>query len=290
MKKIIVPTDFSAQATYALDLACEMAKKEEIEITLVHIIEIPKRGSSFLGSSSIATEATLEGEDPMEKIFIMKLIEKREEQFAALLQNPKYKGINIVDKLLKGTPYQEISEILTEIKADMVIMGTTGADTWEENLIGSTAEKVVRHSGCPVFTLRNPIHIKDIDNMVLASDFKDDLGDYKTVPDMLRKFFDARLHLVYINTPSHFSSEREIMESMANFTRNNELDNIEKHVYNHRNPGEGILCFANDFKMDLIMMTTSGERSGIFRLFDHSIAEEVVNHSKKPVITLNLHK
>ena len=292
MKRIIVPTDFSTQATYALDLACEMAKKEESEITLVHIIEIPK-SSSNLGSSSLDVEGTLavgESGDPMAKIFTMKLIERRKEQFASILEDPKYKEVNIVEKLLKGTPYQQISEIIADIKADMIIMGTTGADTWEENLIGSTAEKVVRHSTCPVFTLRNAIHAKDIDNIVLASDFKEDLGNYKNVPNTLTKFFDAKLHLVYINTPGHFSSDREIMESMDNFIKANDLSKITKHIYSHRNAGEGILHFADDHKMDLIMMATSGERSGLFRLFDHSIAEDVVNHSKKPVITLNLHK
>ncbi len=290
MKKIIVPTDFSNQATFALDLAYEIAKKEGAEITLVHVIEIPKKNTAFLGSS-IDTEATLEGEDPMERVFYLKLIEKREEQFVEILDNPKYKGVTIKEKLVRGTPYEKIGELLTDVKADLIIMGTTGADSWEENLIGSTAEKVVRHSKCPVLTLRNRFHVKDIKRIVLASDFKDDLETYKSVPRTLKNFFNAELHLVYVNTPGHFMNEREIMKQMDEFTEDNKLGKIERHIYCHNNAGEGILNFAEDYKMDLIMMTTSGERSGIFRLFNHSIAEEIVNHSKKhPVVTLNIHK
>ncbi len=290
MKKIVVPTDFSNQATFALDLACEMAKKEETEITLVHVVEIPKQSTSFLGGASVDTEATLSGEDPMEKIYIMKLIERREEQFAALLEDPKYKDANIVDKLVKGTPYQEIGEIISELNADLIIMGTTGADSWEESLIGTTAEKVVRYSTCPVFTLRNRVHVKDINHIVFASDFKDDLAGFKHVPMMLKNFFDADLHLLYVNTPGHFSNERDILKQMDDFTAGNDLGSIERHIYSHKNPGEGILFFAQDHKMDLIMMSTSGERSTFMKLFDHSIAEDVVNHAKLPVVTLNLHQ
>jgi nucleotide-binding universal stress UspA family protein len=41
--------------------------------------------------------------------------------------------------------------------------------------------------------------------------------------------------------------------------------------------------------MDLVMMATYG-RSGFSRLFEHSIAEDVVNFSKKPVVTFNLNQ
>ncbi len=134
------------------------------------------------------------------------------------------------------------------------------------------------------------MHVKDINNIVLASDFKEGLRDYKSVPTMLQKFFDAKLHLLYVNTPGHFTNERDIKKEMEDFTKDNELDSIERHIYCHKNPGEGILSFAEDYGMDLVMMSTSGERSTFLKLFDHSIAEDVVNHSKKPVVTVNLHQ
>ena len=52
---------------------------------------------------------------------------------------------------------------------------------------------------------------------------------------------------------------------------------------------EGIVWFAEDYKMDMVMMATSG-RTGFSRIFEHSIAEDVVNFSKKPVVTFNLNQ
>lgn len=292
MKRIIVPTDFSEQATYALDFACDIARKDEdkdVEVTLVHVVEIPKKSASFLGGSAIDTEATLSEEESMERLFILKLIERRKNQFQELLADPKYSDVNINDRLLRGTPYEEIGQTITEVQADMIIMGTTGADTWEEGLIGSTAEKVVRFATCPVFTTREPVNINKIKKVVLASDFKDDLGEYKDLPAKVQKIFGATLHLVYVNTLNHFLNDREIHSRMDEYIAQNKLSGVHKHVYNHKDAVDGILWFAEDYKMDLILMTTAGERSGLFKLFDHSKAEEVVNHAKIPVVTANLH-
>jgi nucleotide-binding universal stress UspA family protein len=94
--------------------------------------------------------------------------------------------------------------------------------------------------------------------------------------------------MVYINTPSHFINEREIIATMTEFANRNELDDHKIHVYSHQNEEEGIVWFSEDNKMDMLMMATYG-RSGLSRLFEHSIAEDVVNFSKKPVVTFNLH-
>lgn len=290
MKKIIVPTDFSDQATYALNLACELAAKEDVEITLVHVVEIPKANAAFLGNSSINTEATLGGDDPTEHIFILKLLEKRKQQFDELLNSPEYSKFNIQGRLLQGTPYQEIGEVISQVQADLIIMGTTGVSSWAESVIGSTAEKVVRHSVCPVLTLREPVQVDAINNIALASDFKDDFGKYNNLPGKLKELFNANLHLTYINTPGHFLNEREVMVRIGDFIESKKLKDVKKHVYSHQNAVEGIIAFAEDYNIDLVVMATSGERSGIYKLFDHSIAEAVVNHSAKPIVTFNLHK
>jgi nucleotide-binding universal stress UspA family protein len=73
------------------------------------------------------------------------------------------------------------------------------------------------------------------------------------------------------------------------FAKKNELDDHKIHVYSHQNEEEGIVWFTEDFKMDMVMMATYG-RTGFSRLFEHSIAEDVVNFSKKPVVTFNIHQ
>lgn len=289
MKKIIVPTDFSQQAAYALDLASEIAAKTGATIVLMHVIEYAKKTTTFLGSTSLSTMGSLSTGIEMDDLYFIQLFKKRKNQMAEVLSDPSYANIEITDKILLGTPYHAIEEEITESEADFIIMGTTGVNDWEESLIGSTAEKVVRHASCPVLTLRKKVRLMDIEKIVFAADFKELKPSYIDVVKSIQSLFEADLHLVYVNTPSHFRNERDIIEKLNDFAKENTLDNHNIHVYSHEHEEEGIVWFTEDFKMDMVMMATYG-RSGFSRLFEHSIAEDVVNFSKKPVVTFNLNQ
>ncbi len=288
MKKIIVPTDFSEQAQHALDLASEIAVITGAKIVLMHVIEYAKKQTTFLGSSALTTMGSLSTGVEMDDVYFIQLFKRRKAQLAEILSDPSYANIDIIDKILLGTPYHAIEEEITESDADFIIMGTTGVNDWEESLIGSTAEKVVRHASCPVLTLRKKVKLMDIDRIVFASDFKELKPAYIHIVKSIQKLFEAELHMVFINTPGRFNNEREIINNLKNFANENDLDHHKIHVYSHQHEEEGIVWFTEDFKMDMVMMATYG-RAGFSRLFDHSIAEDVVNFSKKPVVTFNLH-
>lgn len=289
MKKIIVPTDFSEQAQHALDLACEIASNTGAKIVLMHVIEYAKKQTTFLGSSALNTMGSLSTGVEMDDIYFIQLYQKRRDQLAEILSDPVYANVDITDKILLGTPYHAIEEEITTSDADFIIMGTTGVNDWAESLIGSTAEKVVRHASCPVLTLRKKVKLNNIGKIAFASDFKEETPIYMRIVKSIQKLFGAELHMVYINTPGNFKNEREIIKNLKEFSIKNELDDHKIHVYSHQNEEEGIVWFTEDFKMDMVMMATYG-RTGFSRLFEHSIAEDVVNFSKKPVITFNIHQ
>ena len=289
MKKIIVPTDFSEQAQHALDLASEIANETGAKIVLMHVIEFAKRKTTFLGSSELSTMGSLSTGAEIDDVYFIQLFKRRKNQMAEILSDPSYANIDITDKILMGTPYHAIEEEITESDADFIIMGTTGVNDWEESLIGSTAEKVVRHASCPVLTLRKKVKLMDIKKIVFASDFKETKPAYMRIVKSIQKLFGAELHIVYVNTPGHFVNEREIIRNLKKFVDEIELDDHKIHAYSHQHEEEGIVWFTEDFKIDMVMMATYG-RTGFSRLFDHSIAEDVVNFSKRPVVTFNLHQ
>ncbi len=288
MKTIIVPTDFSKQAGYALDFASEIAVREGVTITLLHVVEYSKKETLFLEDSTLTTMATLPEDTINEDVFYIELYKKRKHQMAELVNNPKYQAVELKPKIVMGTPYHAIEEEITNVDADLIVMGTTGISDWEESLIGSTAEKVVRRASCPVLTLREPLRLDNVKNILYASDFHKLSGSHIPIIEEMQRFFGAKIHFLYINSPNNFQNQKEINETIESFAKHNGFDNYEIHIYAHRHREEGIIEFAEDYHMDIIMMATHG-RSGISRLFEHSIAEGVVNYSKKPVVTFNLH-
>jgi nucleotide-binding universal stress UspA family protein len=287
MKKIIVPTDFSEQAKFALDLASEIAEQAGAEIVLMNVLEYSSNKPVFLGSSSITSMGSVSTGVARDDVYFIELYKRRKEQMAELLSDPKYGKVDITDKLMMGNPYHAIVEEITEFEADLIVMGTTGVNDWQESLIGSTAERVVRNASCPVITLRNGIRMQDIRRIALASDFEDQNPAFISFVKSIHELFEAVLHLVYINTPGRFKNQREIYEELQAYAEAHELENHELHIYSHQLEEDGIVWFTEDYDMDMIMMATSG-RSALSRLFDSSIAEDVVNFSRKPVVTFNL--
>jgi nucleotide-binding universal stress UspA family protein len=289
MKKIVVPTDFSEQAGNALDFAYEIARKSDAKITLLHVIEHAAHRATFMGSTSLSATVDISTGVEMDDIYYIELFKRRKQQMAEVLSDPKFEKMDIDDKIMLGTPYDAIEDEITETEADLIVMGTAGVSNWEESLIGSVAEKVVRHASCPVFTLRYPVSLENIHRIAFASDLKDKDAPYLDLVKQLQDFFSAEMNFVYINTPSDFKNERDIKSTMKSVAEAHDFKYFKMHVYSNKSEEEGIVQFSEDYKMDMIMMATYG-RTGLSRIFDHSIAEDVVNFSKRPVLTFNLHK
>ena len=67
----------------------------------------------------------------------------------------------------------------------------------------------------------------------------------------------------------------------------NSLQNYTINIYNDKVEEDGIIYFAQDIEADLIALATHG-RTGLLHLLSGSIAEDVVNHAKRPVWTFRL--
>ncbi len=71
---------------------------------------------------------------------------------------------------------------------------------------------------------------------------------------------------------------------MEAFAKKLQLKNYTINVFNDLTEEEGIVYFADSINADLIAMATHG-RTGFAHVLAGSIAEEVVSHSKRPVLT-----
>jgi nucleotide-binding universal stress UspA family protein len=282
MKTILVPTDFSEQAQYALDLAYGVAKKSSATVKLLNVVEAP-HGTSFNAMGEVTAP------DGMDSMFFAQLLKRQKDNLAKLVKNPKYEDINVEGEVEVGNPYESISRTITDHQVDLVIMGTQGSSGLEEMLVGSNTEKVVRRAKCPVLTVKEAVDPDSIKDIVFATNLRDASEKLVSALLELQKLFSAKLHIISVNTPSTFETDRFYRKEMKKFVDQHKIENYTLNIYNDDVEEDGIVFFAEDINADMIALATHGRR-GISHLLSGSIAEDIVNHAKRPVWTFNLKK
>lgn len=278
MKKILVPTDFSKSALMATEVAADIAMKANAEIVVLHVVE-EISGNSFNIEGEIDMTGSWE-----EKIFTMKLIERGRKQLAKLSSDLKERGLKVRSELRLGTPFHGMRTIITDHKVDLVVMGTAGQSKMEEMVIGTNTEKVVRHAQCPVLTVHKKPASGDFRNIVYATSMSEDEEIFSRIIRKTQQIYDSTIHLVRINTPGNFQRDASVKKYMQSFAKKLQLKNFTLNVYNDLSEEEGIVYFADSIDADMIAMATHG-RTGFAHVLAGSIAEDVVSHSRRPVLT-----
>jgi nucleotide-binding universal stress UspA family protein len=139
---ILLATDFSDASRPAADYAVTLAKLAGAHLHVLHVInELDEHQRVMI---------------PLEALQI--LVKEVEVQAIRDLENFRRKytqGLATTTHAVVGTPFLKILETGEKIHADMIVMGTHGRTGVEHVIVGSTAERVVRHAAIPVLTVRS---------------------------------------------------------------------------------------------------------------------------------------
>lgn len=276
MKSILVPIDFSEQAKYAAKVATDIARVTNAKIYLLHMLELPKGviDPTSYGNSSNTPSALL----------FMKRAQEKFEEFKKL---PFFQGIDMKDSVQFHKAFDGIIEESKKHHVELIVMGSRGASGLEEILVGSNTEKVVRKSKIPVLVIKKEIESFKMDNIVFASNFEpENRVTFQKILDFAKQF-DAKLHLLKINTIHNFETTKVSSDAIRNFISDFDLENYSLNIYNDVSVEAGILNFSKLIDADVILLNTSGRR-GLSHLFNGSIGEDLANHAKLPVITFKI--
>ncbi len=276
MKNILVPIDFSVQAEYAARVASDIARHTNSKILLLHMLELP---TGIVDPSSYGSS----NNTPTSLLFLKRAHEK----FENFKKQPYFDGIEMEDSVLFHKAYDGIINESKKHKADLIVMGSQGTSGFEEMLVGSNTEKVVRNSDVPVLVIKREVKKFNIKNVVFASNFKyKNRSSFQKILDFA-SLFNAKLHLLKINTIHNFETTKESSDAIRNFINDFDLGDYTLNIYNDVSIESGILNFSKAINVDVIILNTHGRR-GLAHLFNGSIGEDLANHAKLPVITFKL--
>ncbi len=142
-KTILFATDFSPASKVAFEVASALARDYRARVVALHVVEPQAIGYSEFGSYVGPVE------DPGEAMTMLRA-----------LKAPS-STVTMEYRLVEGDPASVITETAAETEADVVILGTHGRTGLSRLLMGSVAEEVLRHSPCPVLTIRADMPVRD---------------------------------------------------------------------------------------------------------------------------------
>jgi len=269
--KVLIPTDFSIEAEYAFMMVNNLSKKANMEVTFLHILNVPDTVTLGLDNTiSTCGEIDVNFVEVQRSMALSKLAELKE-------KNPSVKT-----DLIFGHTTTGIIRYAEENNFDLIALGTKGTSGLAERFIGSNAQLIARKSDIPVLTLmcdRSGLELKDI---LLVHNFEENEFQNLKLMKRIIDIFDTKLHFLQIASKS--DDENQIKENMAVFAQKNDLVSYETHVIHDHNIEDGINHFMESHDMDIICIGTHG-KGGIFH---KSATETLINHLYKPIISYKI--
>jgi len=144
---IIVTTDLSDYSLRALPYAVGLAERFDAELKVVSVNE------PALPVSDVACVSPMIAAGDDERVAEIRTAIDR------VIQEQVPPGVRCEAKVLFGNPVEAIVDYARETNADLIVSCTHGRGGLSHVLMGSTAEALVRHSPCPVLTLKQPMPV-----------------------------------------------------------------------------------------------------------------------------------
>lgn len=144
ISSILIPLDGSALAEQSLPWAVDLAEKYQARLILFRVGLLPDMWS---------LQDTPEMDSQLEELKAQCM-----KYLLTVQADLKGKGLSVKAEYAVGNATQRIVERSNQPDCSMVVMNSHGRDGLSRWMIGSVAEKVARHAGCPVLLIRKPEH------------------------------------------------------------------------------------------------------------------------------------
>jgi nucleotide-binding universal stress UspA family protein len=301
IRNILVPIDFSEMSIQAIKTARRLARRFAASIHLAHV-----RQFDYAGFSAPAP--------PLVPFSFMTYEQEGEKKALKELNAlAREYGLSLANcHILSGGPaFDEICRLAQQIPADLIVMPTHGYTGLKHVFVGSTAERVVQHSPCPVFVVRPRRRKSETGRtstphtILVPVDFSSCSREGLRYAIGFANQFAARIILLHATYLGYvYSSESTALYDIPGLQKA-ARKNAERHMrqlvrsvnfggvkfekaFTDGSPVLDICSFAKDHNVDLIATATHG-LTGLEHVLVGSIAERVVRHAPCSVLIVPSH-
>ncbi len=236
---LLVPIDFSTHSREAALYAASLAKAQDGNLHLVHVLVRMEEEPAYLPVETLNAKY-----NTVSEIY----------QLQELIR--KTKDVRTSCDLVPGDIAGKIIKSAKRIKADLIIMGTQGNSGLRKHLYGSHTAAVMQESTIPVLTLPEGSKFRPFRRMVYATDY-----NYSNIQDVreiagLARHFDAVISLIHINKRKAPAWTRENMREDFEQLIRAEIDypHITFEEYDNTDTAEGLRGLLQQRYADLLVI------------------------------------
>lgn len=289
-RRILVPVDFSGPSRQALRAAVALAQRFGSRLAVAHVTRRNRPDSHIVAEQmGITFDTRRAGRADLQEF----------------IEREGTGDIQPTRLVADGVPYDEIAKTAKAWEADLIVIATHGYTGLKHALLGSTAERVVRHAPCPVLVVRGAkrrgvktaFSLNRVRSILVPVDFSESSLVALQYAVVLAQRYEAQLCLLHVIEPFHSGVRIDTTETQRNarvaaHKRLAKLADATKKLWPHTgrelrpgHPVEVIVALAKRTSADFIVMGTHG-RTGLTRAFMGSVAERVVRHALCSVLVV----
>lgn len=281
---ILVPTDFSEQSNTVLKQTFNLARLNNVAITLLHVIP-ENTGSFFIPFfSKVQT-----------KLMTEQYLEECQAKLNKVIEGASGNTeVSIYPLVETGKVYEKIIDVAQKISPKYVVMGVNALPlaSHKKRTIGSNTLKVLREITFPVITIQGDNFRDGCKTILLPLDLSKETSIKVATAIRIAKFYDATIKIFFCV----LSKDEKVIRQL-----NTQLKKVQKLInensvvcYTESRTGvkgkdtlaRMILDYADEIEADLIMIMTQQEKDWV-EFFVGSTAQEIIAHSQIPVMSLS---
>jgi nucleotide-binding universal stress UspA family protein len=268
MMKILITTDFSENSLNAAKFAISMFGVKDVHYSLVNTYTEPRAVTTVVVSlNDFLRKESIEG------------VTKQKELLLSL-----FDGLKIESHTYYGAPANTIKNLSQEMEVDYVVMGTKGASSVENFLIGSNTLEVIKEVNVPIVMIPLNCEYNGMSKLAIASDLHK-LNHSHLIDPLVRiaKQHDSEICVLNVHT-----NETNYNEAIEGFELHNQLEDVNHSFHSEINPNvvEGIENFVYTKKVDLLAIVA--RRHTFFeRIFTRSVTKELSKLAHFPMLILH---
>lgn len=305
ISRVLVPIDFSKRSLEAIEFVLPLLKQLDADLHLVHVFEPDYPLSSMTALPLVVPELEVGRR-------VRRHLKDVANKYSVQLRRENIHAV-------KGRAFEEICRLARERGIDLIVTSTQGNTGLKHLLLGSTAERVVRYSPCPVLVVR-PLDLKKkaggngkmarrelrFGKILVPIDFSDCSMKGLEYAKALARQFGSKLVLLnsvalqYFITSDEYArydlpllmqqAEKASRNQMRNLIAKTDWDGIAvESSLQIGHAGQQICARAIEHRADVIVTSTHGT-TGFKHILVGSTAEYVVRHAACPVLVVPSHE